>query len=372
MKVKVLVLIGTRPEAIKLAPVIFKLKSNPENFETRICATGQHDEMLYQAFSDFDIDPDLDLKVMRPGQSLGSVTARLFEAIDAVLEAEKPNWVLVQGDTATAMVGAICGFYRKIKVGHVEAGLRSHNRFSPFPEEMNRKVASIVADKHFAPTEGARQNLLREGIRSDDILVTGNTVVDALLWMIDRVRDIPPIIPTLILEACSENKRIVLITGHRRESFGAAFEQICLAIRDLASLHTDTNFIYPVHFNPMVRQPVMSILGGVDLVILTEPLSYQPFVWLMNRSNLILTDSGGIQEEAPSLGKPVFVMRDVTERPEGVEAGTSHLVGSIREDIVKAVSWALDQKQGSPSNGKFRNPYGDGLAAKRIVQALLP
>lgn len=372
MKKKIIILAGTRPEAIKLAPVILQLKKNSDIFETKICTSGQHNEMLYQAFADFDIVPDHDLKVMQPGQSLASVTARLFNAIDSILDSQKPDWVLIQGDTTTVMVAAICSFYRKIKVGHIEAGLRSHNRWAPFPEEINRRISGIVADKHFAPTEEARQNLLKEGVNDNDILVTGNTVVDALKYMIECVRKKPPEMPSPITDAINRGYRLVLITGHRRENFGTAFKQICLAIRDLADAYKDTIFVYPVHLNPMVRQPVMSILKNIGGVLLTEPLSYKPFVWLMDKSTLILTDSGGIQEEAPSLGKPVLVMRDVTERPEGIASGVSRLVGTHRTNIVEAVSAVLNNLDGCNSKEVLNNPYGDGFASQRIIQALYP
>lgn len=370
MKKKIVVLAGTRPEAIKLAPVILELKKSGEFFDTVVCASGQHDEMFYQALADFEIVPDMNLKVMRPGQSLAGVTARLFEAVDRLLELEKPDWVLVQGDTTTAMAGALSSFYRRVKVGHVEAGLRSNNRWAPFPEEVNRRVAGIVADKHFAPTKGARQNLIAEGVKEADILVTGNTVIDALLWMMERVRREPPKVPDAIQPALSGGKRMILMTGHRRESFGPAFEQICLAIRDLAENNRDVVFVYPVHLNPNVREPVMRLLGGVERIVLTDPLTYKPFVWLMDRSTLILTDSGGIQEEAPSLGKQVLVMREVTERPEGIEAGTSHLVGTDRKQISSGVAAVLKRLRENPAEKLPNNPYGDGLAAQRIIQVL--
>lgn len=367
---KVMVIAGTRPEAIKLAPVIVKLRKFPTTFETTVCASGQHDEMLHQAFEDFQIAPDLDLRVMRHGQSLAGVTARLFDGIDGALDAVKPDWILVQGDTTTAMVGALCGFYRRIKVGHVEAGLRSHNRWAPFPEEVNRRVVSIVGDTHFAPTEWAKGNLLQEGIEEENIVVTGNTVIDGLLWMVEQVRKNPPVLPSAIVEALKRGYRLVLITGHRRENFGPGLEEICLAIRDLAVRHRDTIFVYPVHLNPMVRKPVRRILDSVQRVMLIEPLRYKPFVWLMDRSALILSDSGGIQEEAPSLGKPVLVMRDVTERPEGVAAGACRLVGAHRDTIVEGVSSVLDDLDSMRS---FESPcmiYGDGRAAQRIVEVL--
>lgn len=371
MKQKIVILAGTRPEAIKLAPVILQLRKNPDVFDTTVCASGQHNELLYQAFADFDIVPDMDLRLMEPGQSLGRLSARLFDAIDQLLDVAKPDWLLLQGDTTTVMVAALCGYYRRIKIGHVEAGLRSFDRWAPFPEEVNRRVASMVADKHFAPTQAAKQNLINEGVKESSILVTGNPVIDALLWMIDRIRKEQPSPPQPILDAISRGHKLVLITGHRRESFGPTLEQICLAIRDLARLHKDTVFVYPVHLNPNVRQPVMRILHDCDRVILTDPLTYKAFVWLMDKSVLILTDSGGIQEEAPSLHKPVLVMRDVTERPEGLEAGVSYLIGTDRDRIVEGVSSRLTQPTSSLCTVN-KNPYGDGFAAGRIVKALLP
>jgi UDP-N-acetylglucosamine 2-epimerase (non-hydrolysing) len=366
---KIVVLAGTRPEAIKLAPVIHKLRDMDGLFKTVVCATGQHMEMLSQAFNDFDIIPDHNLEVMQPGQTLANVSSRLFTAIDTILEFEKPDWLLVQGDTTSVMVGALCAFYKKLKVGHIEAGLRSQNLWAPFPEELNRRVASIIATKHFAPTEGARRNLLNEGVKDTDIIVTGNTVIDALLYILTKVRLEPPELPAKIKSALNNKKRMVMITGHRRENFGFSLEQICIAIRKLSEEFKDTVFVYPVHLNPNVRRPVLSILRKVPGIVLLEPLSYKLFVWLLDKSCLVLTDSGGIQEEAPSLGKPVLVMRSVTERPEGIEAGVSRLVGTDSETIVKEVSALLMQKRNEFSN-IINNPYGDGLAAERIVKSL--
>lgn len=370
MKSKIVVLAGTRPEAIKLAPVVIELRKNSDLFSTTVCASGQHNELLQQAFADFDIAPDVDLKLMQPGQSLANLSARLFDAVDAFLDREEPDWLLVQGDTTTVMVAALCGYYRHIKIGHVEAGLRSFDKWAPFPEEVNRRVTGIVADKHFAPTEAAKRNLLNEGVEESSILVTGNTVIDALLLMVGRVRELRPAVPQVILDAISRHHKLVLITGHRRESFGPTFEQICLAIKDLALLHEDAVFVYPVHLNPNVRRPVMRILGECSRVILTDPLPYKAFVWLMDNSVVILTDSGGIQEEAPSLHKPVLVMREVTERPEGVTAGVSYLVGTNRNRIVEGVTAHLNDPNSSLVK-TANNPYGDGLAAERIVKALL-
>ncbi|MBC2696613.1 MAG: UDP-N-acetylglucosamine 2-epimerase (non-hydrolyzing) [Desulfobacteraceae bacterium] len=369
-RTRILVLAGTRPEAIKLAPVILKLKNLRDIFEISVCATGQHLEMLNQAFLDFNIVPDINLEIMKQGQSLSGVTARLFDAINARLDIENPDWILVQGDTTSVMVGSVCGFYRKIKVGHIEAGLRSNNRWAPFPEEINRKIVSIVADKHFAPTEKAKQNLLKEGVDEADIFVTGNTVIDALLCMVEKVRKNRPDISPNILEPLLKNYRMVLITGHRRENFGEPFENICIAIRELAESTKDTIFVYPVHLNPNVREPVMRILSGVQQVFLTEPLSYKSFVWLMDKSSIILTDSGGIQEEALSLSKPVLVMREVTERPEGVATGLVKLVGTQKKQIVESVSSVLYAQTKIQTENVFPNPYGDGNAAARIVEAI--
>ena len=370
-KKKILILIGTRPEAIKLAPVIMELRKHSDIFETIVCATGQHKEMLFQAFSDFNITPDIDLRAMRPRQTLAGVSARLFESIDLVLEKEQPDWVLVQGDTTTVMVGALCCFYRKIRIGHVEAGLRSHNRWLPFPEEINRRVAGLVADLHFAPTEIARKNLIAEGIAEETIIVTGNTVIDALLWMVKVVREESPGLPLGLEKDLKDKRKIVLITGHRRENFGARLEQICLSIRDLVSVHSDTVFVYSVHLNPNVQKTVRRIIGGIDRIILTAPLPYKSFVKLMDMSSIILTDSGGIQEEAPSLGKPVLVMRNVTERPEGLAAGTSILIGTKRDLIVAEASKILNNFKFHQHMSSLKNPYGDGKAAQRIVEALI-
>jgi len=367
---KIIFLAGTRPEAIKMAPVVKKFKEHPDRFGTLLCSTGQHREMLSQAFQDFDLIPDIDLAVMRPGQTLAGLSARLFEAVDAMLEREKPDWIMVQGDTTTVMVASLCAFYRQVKIGHIEAGLRSFDRLHPFPEEVNRRVAGLVADHHFPPTAGARENLLREGVREDCITVTGNTVIDALLWMVQKTRQAPPALPAAVEAIVAEQRPFVLITGHRRESFGTGFENICWAIRDLAGMFPETAFIYPVHLNPNVQKPVLDILGAVSGVLLIEPQAYKPFVRLMDASRVILTDSGGIQEEGPSLGKPVLVMRDVTERPEGVEAGTSKLVGADRANIVREVSELLTNEQAYKKMAHTRNPYGEGNAGETILAAM--
>ena len=370
MKIKIIFIAGTRPEAIKLAPVVRKFNAIPSKFQTILCSTGQHREMLNQAFQDFELTPDIDLDLMQPGQTLAELSARLFQALDKLLEQEQPHWIMVQGDTTTVMVASLCAFYRHIKVAHIEAGLRSFDSLHPFPEEINRRVTGLVADKHFAPTAGARDNLIREGVASESISVTGNTVTDALLWMVSKVRYEKPFLPskvTMILEA---NKPYVLITGHRRESFGQGFENICLAIRDLAECYPEVSFIYPVHLNPKVQKPVQDILGSRTGIFLIEPQTYKPFVRLMDACTLILTDSGGIQEEGPSLGKPVLVMRNVTERPEGIEAGTSKLVGTNRENIVREVKLLLNDKQAYRQMARRENPYGDGRASDRIWEAM--
>jgi len=362
---KVLVIAGTRPEAIKMAPVVHALRGI-ENFDTRLVSTGQHREMLKQAFGDFV--PDAELDVMTPQQTLASLSGRLFEALDALLARENPDAVLIEGDTTTVEVAALCAFYRGIPVGHVEAGLRSHDMRAPFPEELNRRIATLASTWHFAPTEAARRNLEAEGIAPDSICVCGNTVVDALLYMRDRVRHAP--LPPRIEDAIRSGRRIVLITGHRRESFGIGFQDICEALAQLAGAHGDVVFVYPVHLNPQVRGPVQARLGGIKNVILEEPLAYGPFVRLMDSSRLILTDSGGIQEEAPSLKIPVLVMRTVTERPEGIAAGVSRLVGTEPKRIVAGVEEILFDDTAWNAMRAADNPYGDGKAARRIVDHL--
>ncbi len=367
---KIIFLAGTRPEAIKMAPVVRHFRENAGDIEALLCSTGQHKEMISQAFQDFELVPDMDLAVMQPGQTLASLSSALFSAIDAMLDAEKPDWIMVQGDTTTVMVASLCAFYRGVKVGHVEAGLRSFDRFHPFPEEINRRIAGLVADHHFPPTHSDGQNLITEGVHQKAITVTGNTVIDALLWMVQKVRGEKPQLPSEVEGVLQQDKPFVLITGHRRESFGEGFLNICQAIRDLAQDFPDTAFIYPVHLNPNVQKPVLDILGQVPGVILTEPQAYKPFVRLMDNSTLILTDSGGIQEEAPSLGKPVLVMRDVTERPEGVRAGSSKLVGANRDNIYKEVSTLLTDSKSYEQMARVQNPYGDGRASERILEVM--
>lgn len=369
---KVVIIAGTRPEAIKLAPVVMELRRRAAEtrLDVRLCASGQHLQMLRQAFADFDLTPDEDLAVMQPSQSLAGLSASLFQAIDPFLAYERPEWLLVQGDTTTVMVAALCAFYRGIKVGHVEAGLRSYRKDAPFPEEINRRVAGVVADLHFAPTVKSRDNLLREGVKAADVLVTGNTVIDALLWMRERVRGESGLLPPQVVQALERGQKIVLVTGHRRENFGQAMEDICRAIKTLADRREDAFFVYPVHLNPNVQGPVKALLSNHPRVALLPPMSYKPFVALLDACALVLTDSGGLQEEAPALGKPVLVMRDVTERPEGVEAGVARLVGSDPRTIVAATEKLLSDAQARQAMTRAANPYGDGFAARRIVDAI--
>ena len=374
---KISVIFGTRPEAIKLAPVIHELKKHSD-IKTMVCITAQHREMLDQVLQVFEIEPDVDLNLMQPNQSLTGLTMAAMHGLDNYLSTEKPNLVLVQGDTTTVFAASLAAFYRKIPVGHVEAGLRTGDKASPWPEEMNRVLTTHMAALHFAPTEISRNNLLREGISQDVIFVTGNTVIDALFLTLKKIRKNPPIIAELE-QRLSDNPKlqeIVLITGHRRENIGEGFESICRAISALARQHPNVLFLYPVHLNPNVRRPVKKILGGQSSdhssnVLLLEPQPYLPFVYLMSRSKLILTDSGGIQEEAPSLGKPVLVMRDTSERPEAIMAGTAKLVGTLSSKIVEETSALLTNVNSYSSMVKKQNPYGDGTAAEKIVKIVV-
>ncbi len=353
-----------------MAPVIRELRTHRDLFETLVCVTAQHREMLYQALELFQIKPQYDLHLMQENQNLSELTARILLALDPVLRKVQPAWMLVQGDTTTCVAASLAAFYhQRILVGHVEAGLRTHDKHAPYPEEINRRLTTVLADLHFAPTETARRTLLADGISPDRILLTGNTVVDALLWVREKVRMDPPVLP-LRITAGIEGKRLVLVTGHRRESFGAPFEQICLAIRDIVNDHPDICVVYPVHLNPNVQEPVRKILGPMDRVYLEPPLPYASFVYLMDRAYLILTDSGGIQEEAPSLCKPVLVMREVTERPEGIEAGCAALVGVRRLEIVEGCDRILRDGEAYSRMVHAANPYGDGKAAKRIVSSI--
>jgi UDP-N-acetylglucosamine 2-epimerase (non-hydrolysing) len=366
---KVLSIFGTRPEAIKMAPVIKELERHSDKIISRVCVTAQHREMLDQVLTLFGIIPDYDLNLMHPNQSLSALTARVFKELDAVLAQEQPDWVLVQGDTTTVMAASLVAFYHQVKVGHVEAGLRTYDKWQPFPEEINRKVAGVVADLHFAATETARANLLREGVDPAAIHVTGNPVIDAL----KIVADMPYDADSGPLKGIPWDKRILLVTAHRRENFGEPLENICAALREIAMQYTeDVQIVYPVHLNPNVQELVYRLIGDVPNITLLLPLDYLPMVQLMKRCYLVLTDSGGIQEEAPGLGKPVLVLRRKTERPEAVEAGTVHLVGT---DPVQIVSW-VQRLLGDPANydgmAQAVNPYGDGRAAARIVRTLYP
>ncbi|MCU5772211.1 UDP-N-acetylglucosamine 2-epimerase (non-hydrolyzing) [Erwiniaceae bacterium BAC15a-03b] len=368
---KVLTVFGTRPEAIKMAPLVHALSQDTE-IESRLCVTAQHREMLDQVLRLFALEPDYDLNIMRPEQGLTEITCRILQGLKAVFDEFKPDMVLVHGDTTTTMATSLAAFYHRIPVGHVEAGLRTGDLYSPWPEEANRKLTGHLATLHFTPTETSRQNLLRENLRDERIFITGNTVIDALFWVRDRVLSEGHLRSQLaqrypFLQA---DKKMILVTGHRRESFGEGFERICCALAEIARLHPEAQIVYPVHLNPNVSEPVNRILKDIDNIVLIEPQEYLPFVWLMNRSWLILTDSGGIQEEAPALGKPVLVMRDTTERPEAVDAGTVRLVGTNVEKIVAEVTRLLTDEEAYHRMSRAHNPYGDGHACERIVQAL--
>jgi UDP-N-acetylglucosamine 2-epimerase (non-hydrolysing) len=365
----VMTIIGTRPEAIKLVPLVLELQSRPDEFESVVCVTGQHREMLDQVLETFDVKADYDLNLMAPNQSLGQVTARAVAGLDEVYGKVKPDVAMVQGDTTTAFCGALVGHYHQVKLGHVEAGLRTGNKFSPFPEEINRRLVGRLADLHFPPTEHSQQALLDEGVDPDTIFVTGNTVIDALLLMRHRVtQQVPADVEPLV--GLTQGKKIILVTGHRRESHGQGFENICNAIRNVADSQPDAIVLYPVHLNPNVQEPVNRILGGHDRIHLIKPLSYEPFVWLLNAADIVLTDSGGVQEEAPSFGKPVLVMRDTTERPEGVAAGNAKLVGTSREMIESELKKLLTDPQAYAAMSEAVNPYGDGTASKQIADVL--
>ena len=349
-----------------MAPLVKQFQKHPELFETKVCVTAQHREMLDQVLAFFDITPEYDLDLMKPGQNLYVLTATIIESLKPILVEFSPDYVFVHGDTTTTMAGSIASFYSGAKVCHVEAGLRTNNKLSPFPEEINRQITGRICDYHFAPTETSKKNLLKENISEDSILVTGNTVIDALIKSVEKVNENP----SQLIKDLSEqigNQEVVLVTGHRRENHGGGFERICKALKHIAKDDTNRLIIYPVHFNPKVQEPVNRILSGVKNVILIDPLAYQDFIWLMNRSKIIVTDSGGVQEEAPSLGKPVLVMRDTTERPEAVEAGTVLLVGTNEEMIVSKALDLLNNKKNFKKMSKLHNPYGDGLASKRIV-----
>lgn len=366
--IKVMTVIGTRPEAIKMAPVIKELNKYPEEFESVVCATAQHREMLDQVLHIFDISPDYDLNLMRPNQSLSQLTVRILTALDEVIVKEQPHWVLVQGDTTTVMVASLVAFYHQVKVGHVEAGLRTGDKFQPFPEEINRRIADVLADLYFAPTERNRENLLREGLPPQAIVVTGNTVIDALMMTARRVSERP--LGARI--GSMDGKRLILVTAHRRENFGTPLANICRALMEIAHQYwDDVHIVYPVHFNPNVFHPVHKMLSGVPNISLIEPVDYETFVSLMSRAYLILTDSGGLQEESPSLDKPVLVLRQLTERPEVTALGAARLVGTEREAIVRETVRLLEDPIAYREMASVANPYGDGRASQRIVQAIL-
>jgi UDP-N-acetylglucosamine 2-epimerase (non-hydrolysing) len=367
---RIMVLIGTRPEAIKMAPVIAALRALPQSFETRVCSTGQHRELLAGALADFDITPDSALDVMTDGQTLASLSAKLFSSIDTLLAAEKPDAVLVQGDTTTVMIAALSAFYRGIPVGHVEAGLRSHDLHAPFPEELNRRVATLATRWHFAPTELSKHNLIREGISPSAIHVTGNPVIDALLFTARKIDETAPHLPEALSHILHNGRRKILVTAHRRENFGAPFLHICEAIAVLARRHPDIDIIYPVHPNPHVKTLAHETLGGNENIHLLEPLPYTAFVSVLKHVDVVLSDSGGLQEEAPALGKPMLVMRDVTERPEGIDAGVNELVGSDTAKIIARVEELLTNPSAYDAMAKRKNPFGDGTAGIKIADIL--
>lgn len=376
----ILLVFGTRPEAIKMAPVVHELKKRPQSFNVKVCVTGQHREMLDQVLQLFGIVPDYDLNIMKPNQDLYDITSRILLGMRDVLLEVHPDIVLVHGDTTTSSVAALATFYQQIPVGHVEAGLRTGNIYSPWPEEMNRLITGRIAVHHFAPTPLAKQNLLKENVPEDHILVTGNTVIDALQWVTAKLAGDKELEAQLRqqmqkagydVDRLQHGRRLVLITGHRRENFGDGFLHICDAIKQLALHYPEVDFLYPVHLNPNVRKPVFDILGeGLENVFLIEPLEYLPFVYMMEKTYLILTDSGGVQEEAPGLGKPVLVMRNTTERPEAVKAGTVLLVGTDSEKIKQGVGMLLDNAKAYAKMAQAQNPYGDGLASSRIADYL--
>lgn len=366
---KILIVFGTRPEAIKMAPVVKAFKKETGSFETKVCVTAQHREMLDQVLDFFDIQPDYDLNLMKPNQNLFSLTGDILNGLKPVLDEFKPDVVLVHGDTTTSTTTALAAFYAGAKVGHVEAGLRTYNKLAPFPEEINRQLTGRIADYHFAPTSQSRDNLLNELVREDSIVVTGNTVIDALKESVERVKNASGNELIDSLKDLAGDDDIVLVTGHRRENFGDGFLNICAALKEIAQ-NFEGKVIYPVHLNPNVQKPVKELLGDIDNVKLIAPLPYEAFVWMMNRSKLIITDSGGVQEEAPSLGKPVLVMRDTTERPEAVDAGTVVLVGTNKERIVSEALDLLNNTERYTSMSALHNPYGDGKAAQRIVDFL--
>ena len=378
---KVMLVFGTRPEAIKMAPLVKEFQKNPEHFQTIVCVTGQHRQMLDQVLELFEITPDYDLDIMKAGQDLYDVTSRVLVGMRDVLKEAQPDVVLVHVDTTTSTAAALAAFYQQIPVGHVEAGLRTHNIYSPWPEEMNRQLTGRIATYHFAPTPLSRENLLREGVTEEKITVTGNTVIDALYWVVNKVNT-DAVLGNQLQEALKNagydvarlqsGRRLVLITGHRRENFGDGFINMCTAIRDLTQRYPEVDFVYPMHLNPNVRRPIHEVFGedlnNLGNMFFIEPLEYLSFVYLMEKATIVLTDSGGIQEEAPGLGKPVLVMRDTTERPEALDAGTVKLVGTDYDKIMSEVSLLLDDASAYEKMSHAVNPYGDGLACERIVE----
>lgn len=377
---RILLVFGTRPEAIKMAPLVREFQKYPEYFKTIVCVTGQHREMLDQVLRIFEIVPDYDLNIMKQGQDLYDVTARVLTGMRDVLKEVQPDVVLVHGDTTTSTAAALAAFYQQIPVGHVEAGLRTHNIYSPWPEEMNRQITGRIATYHFAPTSLSKQNLLAEGVKEEHIYVTGNTVIDALYMVVDKIKNDKALdveLENLLKQAgydvnrLAGGKKLVLITGHRRENFGDGFINMCTAIKDLTMKYPEVDFVYPMHLNPNVRKPIHQVFGedlsNLGNMFFIEPLEYLSFVYLMEKSTIVLTDSGGIQEEAPGLGKPVLVMRDTTERPEALEAGTVKLVGTNYDKIVNEVSILLDDRAYYEKMSKAINPYGDGKACRRIL-----
>ncbi|MFM5390153.1 non-hydrolyzing UDP-N-acetylglucosamine 2-epimerase [Aeromonas dhakensis] len=371
-KKKVLTVFGTRPEAIKMAPLVHQL-ANDERFDARVCVTAQHREMLDQVLGLFEITPEYDLNIMKTGQTLNDITSRILTELKPVLQDFKPDVVLVHGDTATTFAASLTAYYEQITVGHIEAGLRTGNIYSPWPEEANRKLTGALTKYHFAPTENSKQNLLQENYSEENIVVTGNTVIDALLMVKEKIEKNNKLKEQLATQFnfLDETKKLILVTGHRRESFGGGFERICEALAITAKTNPDVQILYPMHLNPNVREPVNRILGGIENIILIEPQEYMPFIYLMMRSHIILTDSGGIQEEAPSLGKPVLVMRDTTERPEAVAAGTVKLVGTNVDKIVSGLSVLLNDLDEYTEMSVAHNPYGDGQACQRILDELI-
>jgi UDP-N-acetylglucosamine 2-epimerase (non-hydrolysing) len=366
---KIMIVFGTRPECIKLCPIVIKLKEYANHFQTVVCVTAQHREMLDQALRIFGVEPDYDLQIMKVNQDLFHLTSRILIEMKNIIDNEKPDLLLVQGDTTTTFTAALAAYYYKIKIGHVEAGLRTHNKYSPFPEEINRTLTTVVADFHFAATVENKKNLIREGIAEDKIIVTGNTVIDALQWVVAKVRSNDQKYSDL--ERIDFNKKVILITGHRRENFGVEFRNICSALKIIALAHPEFELVYPVHFNPNVREPVNKILSEVPNIKLLNPLEYGTFVYLMHKSYFIITDSGGIQEEAPSLGKPVLVIRNTTERQEAVKAGCAKLVGTKTENIVKEAEKLISSADHYNRMAKVNNPYGDGRASDRIIKFLI-